>query len=130
MLLVAKSYDRHRDSMTQYYEADSTRLRKPISEVFDQFRDRASEKPENAGSEPARVRHAGNDGLYWKQLSLQSGAQLGFVEGYLYCHEKLAHDTGGVFSTTSDEYRALVTQWYRNDDGAAGLAVAPGSESS
>jgi hypothetical protein len=42
--------------------------------------------------------------------------QLGFVEGYLYCHEKLAKSKGGVFSKTPEAYRALITQWYHFDE--------------
>jgi len=55
--------------------------------------------------------------LYWRQASNEGhDEQLGFVEGYLYCHEKLAKSKGGVFSKAAEQYRALITHWYRFDE--------------
>jgi hypothetical protein len=115
-LFRTKSYQRYRDLVTKFYQDSATRLR-PFSEVIGRYRDKPGEKYESPGGEPAHARHGGNDGLYWRQASNEGhDEQLGFVEGYLYCHEKLAKNKGGVFAKTPEEYRALITQWYRFDE--------------
>jgi hypothetical protein len=39
-----------------------------------------------------------------------------FVEGYLFCHEHLDGNKGGVCAKTPDEYRVLISRWYRLDE--------------
>lgn len=115
-LFRTKSYQRYRDLITKFYQDSAVRLR-PFSEAIDRLRDKPGEKDESPGGEPAHGQHWGNNGLYWRQASNEGhDEQLGFVEGYLYCHEKLAKNKGGVFPQTPEEYRALITQWYRFDE--------------
>jgi hypothetical protein len=86
-----------------------------VIDVLLQFRDQPGEKSEVlTGGE-----HSDNDGDYWRQIAaseIPHDKQLGFVEGYLQCHKNLAHNQGGTFSKTADQYRALITQWYRIDE--------------
>jgi hypothetical protein len=111
-----KSYDRYRDLMTTLYQ-DSTHRRQSPSEVIDQLQDKPGEEVENPGGEPAHGAHGGNDGHYWRQMSINGhDEQLGFIEGYLYCHEQLAHNKGGAFTKTPAEYRALIDKWYRYNE--------------
>lgn len=113
---LTKSYERYSQLITQVY-SDSSRVGHSLVDVIDQLRDKPGEKDENPGGSPTPGRHDGMDGLYWKQASLEGhDKQRGFVEGYLLCHEKLAQNKGGAFSKAPDEYRALVTQWYRLDE--------------
>ena len=111
-----KSYQRYRDLVTKFYQDSAARPR-PVADAIDGLRDRPGEKDESPGGSPAPGRHWGNNGLFWRQASNEGhDEQLGFVEGYLYCHEKLAKNKGGVFPRTPAEYRGLITQWYRFDE--------------
>jgi hypothetical protein len=38
------------------------------------------------------------------------------VAGYLLCHATQSRNEGGVFSKSPEEYRTLITQWYRFDE--------------
>jgi len=107
----SKSMASDRALIARAYESSPSDLSQPVSDVIIRLRDTSGEKPEETGGEPARGRHHGNDGLYWFQI--QHTQQLGFVEGYLQCHEHLAHNKGGVFSKAPDEYRALISRWYQ-----------------
>lgn len=114
---LTKSYHRYRDLVTRFYQDSATHRDRSLADVVYQFRDKPGEKDEYPGGEPAHGRHWGNDGVYWRQASNEGhDQQLGFVEGYLYCHEKLAKNKGGMFPKTPEEYRALITQWYRFDE--------------
>jgi len=42
--------------------------------------------------------------------------RLGFVEGYLSCHETWSRNEGGVFSKTPEEYQTAITEWYQLDE--------------
>lgn len=109
-----KSYDRYRALITKAYEDGRARQTAMLSDVLDQFRDKPGEKEEYAGGEPVSGPHGGNDGLTWRNLD--HDGQVAFVEGYLFCHEHLNRNKGGVFSRAPDDYRVLISRWYRLDE--------------
>lgn len=100
--------------VTRFYEGSPSRLSEPVPEVFYRFRDRPGERSTATDGQPIKGRHGFYDGTYWKQISALGGeaAQLGFVQGYLWCHAHLSRNTGGVFSKPPSEYVALITRWY------------------
>lgn len=56
-----------------------------------------------------------DDGLVWRQMSLQTGpevGQRGYIEGYLACHVRVNHNKGGTFARPAEDYVRLITQWY------------------
>jgi len=115
-----KNNDRYRDLITHVYEASPTRRGQSVIHAVLQLRDQPGDTAEYpSGGEGTTAPHQGNDGQYWRDMS-HSGTrhdeQLGFVEGFLQCHEKLAHNKGGTFSKTAEEYRTLISQSYRFDE--------------
>ena len=114
-----KSHDRYRALTTQAYEGGRSRPTTLVSDVLSQFRDRPGEKgeyPEYPG-EPATGAHGGNDGLAWGYVNHEGhDSQVAFVEGYLFCHEHLDRNKGGVFTKTPDDYRVLISRWYRLEE--------------
>ena len=101
--------------ITSFYKAHPQSLDLPVPEVLYRFRDRPGEERQDDDGEPIKGPHGGNDGSYWNLISAQGGPevkQLGFVEGYLWCHEHLSRNKGGVFSKPPAEYVRLITQWY------------------
>src|SRR5581483_10129136 len=87
-----RGFDLNRDSVTQFYQRDSSRLSRSISDALYEFRDRPGDVILNRGGERVPGPHGFFNGIYWRQMFALEGhaEQLGFVEGYLYCHEKLA----------------------------------------
>jgi hypothetical protein len=112
-----------RDLITKFYEQGPPRLSEPVPEVFYRFRDRPGQKSTATDGEPVKGQHGFYDGTYWKQISALGGKaeQLGFVEGYLWCHEHLSRNKGGVFSKAPSEYVALITRWYRFVEGTGDI---------
>ena len=107
-------YNEDQTLITMFYEENVSRQTQAVAAVLHMFRAGPGEKP-RPGGELVKGRHAYYDGLYWRQISEYSGPeleQLGFVEGYLWCHARLAHNKGGVFSKPPGEYVRLITQWY------------------
>lgn len=102
-----------RSHVTKFYKQNVSRLANPVASVFYGLRDQPGEKPSASGGQPIRGRHGYYRGLYWMEISLSKGAQLGFVEGYLACHAQLNHNNGGTFSKPPSEYVALINHWYR-----------------
>jgi hypothetical protein len=102
------------DLVTKFYEQNPARISEPVPEVLYRFRDRPGQTSTATGGEPIKGRHGFYDGTYWKQIGALGGKaeQLGFVEGYLWCHENLSGNKGGVFSKSPAEYAALITHWY------------------
>ncbi len=101
--------------VTNFYEHNASRLNDSVASVFYGFRDRRGEKPTASDGEPIKGWHSYYRGLYWMQISADSGPQLeqrGYVEGYLGCHSALSDNRGGVFSKSPDEYVSLITNWY------------------
>jgi hypothetical protein len=115
-----KNTPHYLDLITHAYEASPAHRGQPAIDVLLQFRDRPGDKSELLpGGESASGAHGGNDGDYWRQMGASErphDKQLGFVEGYLQCHEKLAHNKGGTFSKAAEQYRALISRWYRLDE--------------
>jgi hypothetical protein len=103
-----------RDLVTKFYQEDPSRLGESVSDVFYRFRDRHGEKERGGDGEPIKGRHGFYDGTYWKQIGALGGKpeQLGFVEGYLWCHVHLSGNKGGVFSQAPAEYAGSISQWY------------------
>jgi hypothetical protein len=103
-----------RDLITKFYEGSPSRLSEPVPKVFYRFRNHPGEKTTATDGQPIKGRHGFYDGTYWKQISALGGKaeQLGFVQGYLWCHVRLSRDRGGVFSRPPSEYVALITRWY------------------
>lgn len=113
---LTKSYQKYEQSLSAAY-ADSANLQRSLSDVIHSLRDKPGDSDQSVGGQPARGEHWGNDGLYWRQASNDGhDEQLGFVEGYLFCHDKLARNKGGVFSNSPDQYRRLITAWYKFDE--------------
>jgi hypothetical protein len=100
--------------ITKHYQDDRSRLTESVSDVFYRFRDLPGEKTREGGGEPIRGRHGFYDGTYWKQIGALGGKpeQLGFVEGYLWCHAHLSGNEGGIFSKPPADYARMITQWY------------------
>jgi hypothetical protein len=116
---LTKAYDRYRDLVTKLYHDDASLGVEKLPSAIYRLRDKPGEKPEYPAGEPVAGAHEGNDGLYWRQANQRGHAeQLGFVEGYLLCHEKLADSRGGVFSKSPEEYRGRISRWYRYDEAA------------
>jgi hypothetical protein len=112
-----KSLASYRNLITQHFEGNSSRQNERVSEVLYQLRDRTGEKGMPAGGEVSRGRHSYFDGLYWMQISVGGhDEQLGFVEGFLSCYVALPRDQSGVLSKMPEEYRSLISQWYRFDE--------------
>lgn len=104
-----------RDLVTKFYKENPSRLHDLVSKVFLGLRDRPGETITDRAGEPINGPHGSYDGLYWMQISADTGPQmeqLGFVEGYLACHARLDHNKGGTFSKPVAEYVRLITQWY------------------
>lgn len=103
-----------RGLITKFYEGNPSRLTEPVPDAFFRFRDRAGEKSAATGGEPVKGRHGFYDGTYWKQISALGGdaEQLGFIEGYLWCHAHLSRNEGGVFSKAPSLYVSLISGWY------------------
>ena len=101
--------------VTEFYDGNPSHLAEPVSDVFYRFRDRPGEKMRATDGEQITGRHGFYDGTYWKQISALGGQaeQLGFVEGYLWCHAHLSRNRGGVFSKAPAEYVKLITRWYK-----------------
>jgi hypothetical protein len=53
------------------------------------------------------------NGEYWMQAGLQQ--QLGYVEGYLWCHQHRQSHRRGQFSKSPADYREMVTDWYNSE---------------
>jgi hypothetical protein len=100
--------------VTQFYEGDPTRLNQAVSDAYYRFRDRPDDAPAKK-DEPMKEPHRNYYGLAWQQMGGVGGkaSQLGFVEGYLWCHAHLSQNKGGTYSKSPSEYAALITQWYR-----------------
>jgi len=109
------SVDVYQLDITKYFQVKGSDLNEPVSQVLLQFHDPRGFKIIDPYAEPANGQHGGKDGLYWMQISADSGPQLeqrGFIEGYLACHTTLNHNQGGVFSRPPAEYVSLITRWY------------------
>lgn len=108
-----------RDLLTKFYEGNASRLNELASDAFYRFRDRHGDQGTGNDGEPIKGRHGFYDGTYWKQIGAEGGPelqQLGFVEGYLWCHaQQPSRNKKAVFSKTPAEYVALITQWYGFD---------------
>ncbi|MGH8397744.1 MAG: hypothetical protein ACRETA_05810 [Gammaproteobacteria bacterium] len=109
------SVDVYQLDITKYFQGNVSDLNEPILRVLLQFHDPRGFKIIDPYAEPANGQRGGKDGLYWMQISANSGPQLeqrGFIEGYLECHVRLNHNKGGAFSRPPAEYVSLITQWY------------------
>lgn len=112
----ARSFGEYMRLITEGYRNEPAKQSMPISEIIHDFRDEAGAKTAPSNALP---RHGHLDGLYWKQMGGQDRSeQVGFVEGYLWCHSELAQNMGGVFSKRPVEYADLITQWYRSTEEA------------
>jgi len=116
----AKPLTAYRDSVTKYYEADSAHSDQPVSQVLMRLESRMGAIPAVRGGEFHKGSHSYFDGLYWSQLGALGGVeqQRGFVEGYLSCQASVPVAQRLTFSNSADDYRQLVSRWYRlNDEG-------------
>lgn len=107
--------DTARSLVTKFYEENSAHLADPVSDVFYRFRNHTRENAMTGDGEPINGRHGYYDGTYWKQMSALGGKaeQLGFVEGYLWCHAHLLQNQGGIFSKAPAKYVVLISRWYK-----------------
>ena len=112
----SNSADTYKYSITQFYEKGQPfELNDEVTELLHQFRDPPGRIVIDKYAEHAKEPHGGNNGLYWRQISANSGPelqQLGFVEGYLACYVGLGRNGIGTFSKPATEYVKLITQWY------------------
>jgi hypothetical protein len=85
-----------------------------VADAFDRFHDRPGEKERGGDGEPIKGRHGFYDGTYWKAMGgiHRNQEQVGFIEGYLWCHAHLSGNKGGVFSKAPADYARMITQWY------------------
>jgi hypothetical protein len=105
----------YRYSITEFYEkGEPFELNDLVSDLLHEFRDPQGYRVIDRYAEHEKGPHGGNDGLYWKQMSALGGKaeQVGFVEGYLWCHAHLSGNKGGTFSKDPVKYVALITRWY------------------
>lgn len=100
--------------ITKFFREKGSDLDEPVSQVLVGFRDAPGFKLVDKYAQPVKGRHGFYDGTYWKQISALGGKaeQLGFVEGYLWCHAHESGNKGGTFSKAPAEYEALITRWY------------------
>ena len=101
--------------VTRYYRENSSRLSNLVSSVFLGLRDSPGKAAVDRYGEPIKGTHGFYRGLYWMQISDYPGPQLeqrGYIEGYLTCHARLNHNSGGTFSKPAADYVKLITQWY------------------
>jgi hypothetical protein len=108
----SSSADTYRNSVTQFYQkGQSFELNDSVPDLLHQFHDPQGRVVIDKYAEHEKGPHGGNNGLYWRQISVDSGPEVeqrGFVEGYLACHARQGH----TFSKSAEAYVLLITQWY------------------
>ena len=112
----ARSLSAYRDSVSAYFDKDSTRLADTIVSVLPRFADRPGERPPKGG-EIWNERHSYFDGDYWRQAFAAGGVgqQRCFVEGYLACARQFVPRAKTSFLASSAAYVTKITRWYGFD---------------
>lgn len=112
----SSSTDTYSHAITHFYKkGESFELSDLVSDLLHKFRDPQGRIVIDKYAEHSKRPHGGNDGLYWRQMSADTGPEVeqrGFIEGYLACHSGLSHNKNGAFSKSAATYVELISHWY------------------
>jgi len=102
--------------IVDFYQNNSQEKNRPVAEIMHMLRDKSGESKSLYGEE-AKGAHGYFDGLYWSQMWALQGKdeQVGFVEGYITCHELRYKKNQLTLSKSPFDYVNLIDQWYGFD---------------
>jgi hypothetical protein len=101
----------NQDFVTNFYRSSTENKGFTLLTVLARSDNPAPLRSVAPGGEEWTDPHGFLDGQWWREE--EPRGRLAFVEGYLYCHQKLANEHGGVFHKSAATYVVLVNRWYR-----------------
>jgi hypothetical protein len=112
----SKSAAEDQSSITRFYRENTSRLHRPLLDVFSDAADQPSQYPEQKGGEVWKEPHGYYDGQWWREA--ESAERLGFVEGYVACYTQKTKQLKGQFARTRPDLVSLIDGWYgfKKDD--------------
>jgi hypothetical protein len=107
-----KEVQSYADDVNKYFLADATRQKQTVSAALDAVRGAATDNPLPAykAARPPPPDQPAYDGRFW--IDADPATKLGFVEGYLACHEAKLKDADAKFSRPPAEYVDQINQAY------------------
>lgn len=120
------SYVGFRKKVSDYYEQNPSARATAVGDALVRVASasaKADKKAEQSGktqSPPGTAEISPQPGFFNGEYWVQAGPeqQLGYIEGYLWCHQHRPSQRREQFSKSPAEYREMVTNWY--DDGSPG----------